>query len=198
MKKQNLKKIIALAAAATLSLSLAACGSPAPGGDGPSKPQAGQLKIGIIQYAPHPSLDNCTNGFIQGLADAGYKDGENIKIDLQNAQGESANADLMAKNMVAGKYDMIVGVATPAAMSAYSAARETEIPVIFTAVSDPLAAGIVQTMDAPASGATGTSDALNLDGQLKMIRALLPEAQKIGILYTTSEPNSVSNLKKFT
>ncbi|MEG2119848.1 MAG: ABC transporter substrate binding protein, partial [Pseudoflavonifractor sp.] len=168
MKKHNLKNLFALTVVSALTLSLAACGTPAPGGDGPSQPEAGQLKIGIIQYAPHPSLDNCTNGFIQGLADAGYKDGENVKIDLQNAQGEGANADMMAKNMVAGGYDMIVGVATPSAMSAYSAARETKIPVVFTAVSDPLAAGIVKAMDAPASGATGTSDALNLDGQLKI------------------------------
>ncbi|MEG2456166.1 MAG: ABC transporter substrate-binding protein, partial [Oscillospiraceae bacterium] len=198
---KTLKKLLTLTLSLALVFTLASC-TPAPGGDGPSKPtepvaDGKQLKVGIIQYAPHPSLDNCTNGFIQGLADGGYVDGENIAIDLQNASGEVSNADLMAKNMVAAGYDMIAAVATPAAMSAYAAVRGTDIPVVFVAVADPVATGVVKTLEAPETGATGTADTLNLEGQLKMIRAFLPDAKTIGILYTTSEPNSVSNLKRF-
>ncbi len=190
MKKNTVKKLISLTAAATMVLlPLTGC---------TSSPAAGKtLKIGVIQYAPHPSLDNCYEGFVQGLASAGYVDGQNIVIDFQNAQGEMNNSDTMAKNMTASGYDMLVGIATPAAMSAYVAAKESGIPVIFSAVSDPVAAGIVESMENPNSGATGTSDALNLEGQIQLIRALLPEAKTIGILYTTSEPNSVSNLKAF-
>ncbi|MDK2903556.1 MAG: putative tryptophan/tyrosine transport system substrate-binding protein [Clostridiales bacterium] len=156
-----------------------------------------KIKIGVIQYAPHPSLDNCYKGFIEGLASAGYKDGDNVEIYFQNAQGEQTNSDMIAKNMVVSKYDMIVAIATPAAMSAYSAAKDSDIPIVFSAVSDPLAAGIVESLEKPGTNATGTSDVLPLEDQMKMIRAFLPDAKKIGIIYTTSEPNSVAHLTKF-
>ena len=155
------------------------------------------LKIGVIQIAPHPSLDNCYQGFVEGLAAAGYQDGQNIKIDYQNAQGEMANSDMIAKNMVSAQYDLILGIATPSAMSAYSAAKDTDIPVVFSAVSDPVAAGIVKSLEKPEFNSTGTSDVLPLEAQMQMIRAFLPEAKKIGILYTTSEPNSVTHLAAF-
>ncbi|HPE16154.1 MAG TPA: ABC transporter substrate-binding protein [Oscillospiraceae bacterium] len=202
MKKFG-KKILTAAFAAALALSLAACGSsqttPSPSASAEPSPSesAEPLKIGVIQYAPHASLDNCYTGFVQGLEAAGYVDGENIEIDFQNAQGESSTADLIAKNMVASQYDLILGIATPAAMSAYSAAKDTEIPVVFSAVSDPVAAGIVQSLETPGMNCTGTSDVLNLEAQMKMIRAFLPDAKTIGILYTTSEPNSISQLASF-
>lgn len=157
---------------------------------------AKSFKIGVIQYAPHPSLDNCYTGFKAGLEEAGLKDGTNLTIDFQNAQGDVANSDLIAKNMVSKKYDLIMGIATPSAMSAYSAAKDADIPVVFTAVSDPVSAGIVKSIDAPGTNCTGSSDVLPLEEQVKMIRAFLPSAKKIGILYTTSEPNSVSQLKE--
>ena len=93
-----------------------------------SKEESRTLKIGVIQYAPHPSLDNCYEGFVQGLEEAGFKVGDNIEIDYQNAQGEMSNSDMIAKNMIASKYDLILGIATPSAMSAYSAAKDTDIP----------------------------------------------------------------------
>lgn len=206
MKKHNLKKLFSLAAAAAMTLSLAACvptGTTAPSGSAtPSAtPTAGEKKvtIGIIQFAPHPSLDNCTEGTLKGLEAAGFKNGENgVTIDVKNAQGQPETGDMIAKNMVSSKYDLIIGVATPAAMSAYSAAKDSGIPTVFCAVSDPVAAGLAKTLEKPDTGATGTSDTLNLDGQLKMIRAMLPEAKTVGVLYTTSEPNSVSALKTFT
>ena len=213
MKKHTLKKLSALACAAAMTLSLAACtssgtggdptGSAAPGGStSPSVlPTAGEGKvtIGIIQFAPHPSLDNCTEGTLKGLEAAGFKDGENgVTIDVKNAQGQPETGDMIAKNMVSSQYDLIIGVATPAAMSAYSAAKDSKIPTVFCAVSDPVAAGLVKSLEAPGTGTTGTADTLNLDGQLKMIRAMLPEAKTVGVLYTTSEPNSVSALKTFT
>lgn len=198
MKKLNLKQVLSLCAATALALSLTACGG-APAASGTASPTVGQgAKIGIIQFAPHPSLDNCTNGTVRGLEAAGYKHGENdVTVDIQNAQGQAETATMMAKNMVSSGYNIIIGVATPAAMSAYSAAKDAKTQTIFCAVSDPVAAGLVQSLENPQSGTTGTADTLNLEGQLKMIRALLPEAKSIGILYTTSEPNSVSNLKKF-
>jgi len=202
-----MKKIMSIIAAFILILSLAACSSapaststPVPTPSAPeaaATPNAGKtFRIGVIQYAPHPSLDNCYTGFKMGLEEAGLIEGQNISIDFQNAQGETTNADLLAKSMVTKQYDLIMAIATPAAMSAYSAAKETDIPVVFTAVSDPVAAGIVKSLEKPETNCTGSSDVLPLEEQVKMIRAFLPEATKIGILYTTSEPNSVSQLSE--
>jgi putative ABC transport system substrate-binding protein len=207
--KNTMKKIVSVFAALLMAASLAACagGAPSASSAAPSASSAApsasasgaagkSYKIGVIQYAPHPSLDNCYTGFKAGLEEAGLKEGTNLTIDFQNAQGDTSNSDLIAKNMVSKKYDLIMAIATPSAMSAYSAAKDADIPVVFTAVSDPVAAGIVKAIDKPDTNCTGSSDVLPLEQQVKMIRAFLPEAKKIGILYTTSEPNSVSQLKE--
>ena len=200
MKKHTLKKFVAAACAAALAFSMTAC-SNGDGGGGRDETPSGNggetLKVGILQYAQHPSLDNCYEGVVQGLEEAGYVDGENLKIDYQNGNGDSETNNMIASNFVSQGYDLIVAIATPAAISAYAAAKSAEIPVVFCAASDPVSAGLVQSMEAPNSGATGTADSLNLEGQMQMIRALLPDADTIGILYTTSEPNSLSHLKTF-
>lgn len=152
----------------------------------------GQFTVGIIQYASHPSLDNCYKGVKTALNET-Y--GNNIKIDFQNGNADIATCDSIAKNMVAKNYDMIIPIATPAALSAYAAAKEKNIPVVFCAVSDPVAAGLAKSLDNPEPGCTGTSDVLNLKAQLELITSMQPNAKKIGVLYTTSEANSVSHLK---
>ena len=154
------------------------------------------VTVGVIQYATHPSLDNCYEGFVQGLAEGGYVEGDNLTIDFQNAMGYMANSDMQAKTMVSNGEDMLVGIATPSAMSAYAATKDEGKPVVFVAVSDAVAAGIVKSNEEPGTNCTGVSDVLNLEEQVKMIRAFQPEAKKIGIIYTTSEPNSVSHLEK--
>ncbi|HJD23836.1 MAG TPA: ABC transporter substrate-binding protein [Firmicutes bacterium] len=192
--KLRYKATAALAAVLT-ALSLAGC-SDTPAADDGSAGDGGSVTIGVIQYAVHASLDNCYDGLIEGLAEAGYKEGENLTIDFQNAQSQVTTADQLAQNMAAKNYDMIIGIATPAAMSAYGATQGTDIPTIFCAVSDPVGAGLVSSLDAPGGNCTGTSDLLNLEAQLKLIRAVQPDAKTIGILYTTNEANSVSHLKK--
>ncbi|HEX3027219.1 MAG TPA: ABC transporter substrate-binding protein [Clostridia bacterium] len=203
--KNTFKKMISAVMALAMAASVTACSSgtassASSAASTAASASAGQaaksFKIGVIQYAPHPSLDNCFKGFKAGLEEAGLKEGTNLTIDFQNAQGDVSNSDLIAKNMVSKKYDLIMGIATPSAMSAFSAARTANIPVVFTAVSDPVAAGIVKSNDKPGNNCTGSSDVLPLEQQVKMIRAFLPNAKKIGILYTTSEPNSVSQLKQ--
>ncbi len=188
------KKTIAIALAAfTAALGLTACTGTSTA-DKPTEPKD-VYTVGVIQYATHPSLDNCYTGFVQGLAAEGFVEGENLKIDFQNAQGDIANSDLMAKTMVTNKVDLMAAVATPAAMSQYSAAKNTNIPMVFTAVSDPVAAGLVKSLEQPGTNVTGTSDVLPLAKQVEMIRAFLPDAKKIGVIYTTSETNSISHLK---
>lgn len=153
------------------------------------------LKVGVIQYMSHPSLDNCYEGIREALLNSG------IKMDIERQTGSAASADsdcsITADNMVAAGYDIIIAIATPAAVSAFTATENTDIPVIFCAVSDPVQANLVDSNEAPGDTCTGTSDVLDLAAQLALIRAMQPDVQKIGVLYTTSEPNSLSNLAVF-
>lgn len=209
--KKSIKTILAAALAVVMIFALVGCAgttpaeSSAPASEAASESASADesaaggdvVTVGVIQYATHPSLDNCYTGFLQGLAEEGFVEGENLEIDFQNAQGDMANSDIMAKNMVSKNESMIMGIATPAAMSAYAATKNEGIPVVFSAVSDPVAAGIVKSNDSTETNCTGTSDVLNLEAQMQMIRAFLPDATKIGVIYTTSEPNSISHLEKF-
>lgn len=153
-------------------------------------------RIGIGQFAQHGSLDNCYTGFVEGLAEAGLVEGDNLTIDPQNAQADMGIAQQIAAQFAAEKVDMMVGIATPMAQACYNAA-DGAIPTIFTAVTDPVAAGFVKEDGTAAGEVTGTSDALPVEAQLKMIRAMLPDATKIGILYTTSEVNSISAIAEY-
>ena len=183
-----MKKIIAVMLAVIMMLAFAGCGET-------QNEKNSVLKIGIIQYMSHPSLDNCYNGVISALESSGLQ----YTVDYQIGSGNSADSDCtnFAKNMVAANYDMIIAIATPAAKSTFAATDDTEIPVIFCAVSDPVAAGLVESMDAPGYLCTGTSDVLDLEAQVALIKAMQPEVKSIGILYTSSEDNSITNLKNF-
>lgn len=155
------------------------------------------FKIGVIQFADHPSLDNCYKGFVEGLADEGFVDGQNITIEKQSGQADTATTNQIADSFVSQGMDLICGIATPAAQAAYNAASKKNIPVIFNAVTDPVAAELANPDGSAKKGITGVSDALPIDQQLQMVRAFLPEAKKIGILYSTSEVNSASSLAKY-
>lgn len=150
-------------------------------------------KVAILQYMPHSSLDNCTQGIKNALDEAG------IEYDVQVGSSGSADTDCQsyAQQMVASDYDLIIAVATPAAMSAYSAVQNasSDTPVVFSAVSDPVAAGLVETMEAPGKNCTGTADAIDIAGQIELIKTLQPEIKTLGVFYTTSEANSISQLK---
>lgn len=154
------------------------------------------FKVGVIQYMSHPSLDNCYAGIKAALTE---KYGSNVKIDFQIGSDATADADCAAyaKTMVAQKCDVIIAIATPAAKSAYAATEGTDIPVIFCSVSDPVEAKLVKTNEAPGSNCTGTSDVLDLEGQIDMIQKFQPDVKTIGVLYTSTEDNSISNLKVF-
>jgi putative ABC transport system substrate-binding protein len=151
-----------------------------------------QLLIGVLQFGSHPSLDNCYEGINEGLSALSQK----YTIDLQDGNFDSATCDTIAKNMVAKNYDIIFAIATPAAISAYAATANSDIPVIFCAVSDPIAAGLVDDPLLPGGHCTGTSDLLDLESQIQLITALQADVKSIGVLYTTSEANSISQLQK--
>ena len=152
------------------------------------------MKVGIIQFMPHSSLDNCTQGVKNAL------DAQGIAYDVQIGSSSSAADDCQnyAANMVAsGDYDMLIAVATPAATAAYSAVRSasSDIPVIFCAVSAPEEAGLVQSLETPGNNCTGTKDVFDIPSQVAMIQALQPELTQLGVLYTTSEANSLAQLE---
>ncbi len=157
----------------------------------------GSYTIGIGQFAEHGSLDNCREGFLAGLAEEGFVEGENLTVLYQNAQADGANASQIATNFVGRNVDLICAIATPMAQSAYSAAMETNIPVIYTAVTDPVAAELATEDGVPVGEISGTSDELPVKAQLEMIRQILPEAKTIGIMYTTSEVNSESTIAQY-
>ena len=182
------KRVMAATMATAAMLALTACGK-----------QTGEIQytVGISQFAEHGSLDNCRVEFLEGLAEAGIEEGKNLTVVFDNAQADMGTTSTIADSYVSQKVDLVCAIATPAAMSAYNACMNTEIPVIYTAVSDPAGAGLATEDGKSIGNISGTSDALPVTEQMQMIRQLLPEAKTIGIIYTTSEANSVSTIAEY-
>ena len=147
--------------------------------------------IGISQYGEHASLDNCREGFLLGLKEAGLTEGEDYTIDYQNASFDNATATQIANNFSSKNVALMSAIATPSATACYAAAEDKNIPVVFNAITDPGEAGLTT------GNITGVSDKLPVDPQLELIRKLQPDAKTIGIIYTTSEPNSVSAIAEY-
>lgn len=152
------------------------------------------VKIGITQIVEHPALDSAREGFIEALKSKGYEDGKNIEIDFQNAQGDMPTTQTIANSFVSKKKDLILAIATPAAQAAYNASKD--IPILITAVTDPVAAGLVKSLEKPDTNVTGTSDDVPIEKQFELLKKLLPNSKKVGILYNTSESNSQIQVEK--
>ena len=176
-----MKKFVAIILAVVLCLSVCACGA---------KDSSAPV-IGICQYGEHGSLDNCREGFIQGLKDAGLVEGTDFVIDYQNASFDDNIDNQIAQSFAAKDVALMCAIATPSAVACYAAAEEKDIPVIYTAISDPEQAKLTS------GNITGTSDKLPVDAQLELIRAIQPDAKTIGIVYTTSEANSISTIAEY-
>lgn len=154
-------------------------------------------RIGIGQFAEHPSLDNCRIGIIEGLKEYGFIEGKNLEIKYDNAETDGSFANQIYNNYKNNNMDLVFAIATPMAQSAYSIFRDTNTPVIFSAVTDPIAANIANDDKSPVGNITGTSDKLPVEAQLDLIRKMYPDAKRVGILYTTSEINSISSIKEY-
>ncbi|KXA59196.1 ABC transporter substrate binding protein [Streptococcus mitis] len=148
------------------------------------------FRIGISQFITHQSLDATREGFVDELAKQGYVEGKNIEIDLQNAQGEQRNLKTISQQL-AESSDVVLAIATPSAQSLANTTQTT--PVVFSAVTDPVSAKLVESREHPGGNVTGTSDQSSdaISTQINLIKKVLPKAKIIGILYTQSEPNSV-------
>ena len=191
------KKMISLMITAALLTAFAGCGV-ATSASGSENSSGGEsYTIGISQFAEHGSLDNCREGFLEGLKEEGLEEGKNLTVKVNNAASDMGTAAQIAQSFAADDMDLICAIATPAAQAAYNAAMDKGIPVIYTAVTNPEEAQLADSDGNPVGAVTGTSDQLPVEAQLKMIRELLPEAKTIGILYTTSEANSVYSISQY-
>lgn len=155
-------------------------------------------KIGIIQIIEHPSLNTIREEMLAELAASGYKDGENITIDYQSAQGDASNLKTISQKFVTSGYDLIIAIATPSAQAVVG--ETTEIPIIFSACTDPVGSGLVASMEKPGGNVTGTSDAVSAEKIMGLALEITPGIKTIGALYNAGETNSVAvinDLKAF-
>ncbi|GED59111.1 ABC transporter substrate-binding protein [Brevibacillus formosus] len=183
-----------------LLLSVTACGqqsatpannsTPAPSTTTAPAPstETKQLTIGISQFVEHPALDAAREGFISQLAKNGYEKDKQVKIDVQSAQASMDTAIQIAQKFEADKVDLVLAIATPTAQAAAQTSKE--IPILFTAVTDPVEAGLVAAMDKPGANVTGTSDMNPVEEQLKLIKEMKADAKSVGIIYSSGEVNS--------
>lgn len=186
--KTSLRSMVALAAAGMLTL--AACGgeaedagTPTTGAD-PTGDGGGSYSIGITQIVSHPSLDAARDGFKEGLAEAGIE----ATFDEQNAQNDQATATSIATRFAGADLDLVLAIATPSAQAV--AASITDVPVLFTAVTDPVSADLVDSLDTPGANLTGTTDMNPVAEQIALVKRVAPDAQSVGIIYSSGEVNS--------
>ncbi len=147
-----------------------------------------RIKIGVIQLVEHSALDADYKGFVDGLAEAGYVDGENIKIDYHNAQGEQVNCVTIAEKLINDRDNLIFAIATPAAQAVANLTKD--IPILISSVTDPESAKLVQKNTAPGGNVSGTSDLTPCAVQMELLKRIVPDAKTVGMLYCSSEQNS--------
>ena len=163
-------------------------------GEDTNKTQNKEVKVGVLQLLSHPALDQIYKGLEDGLAKEGYKVGENLKIDLQNAQGDQSNLASMGQKLVTDNNDILVGITTPATLSLSNATKDK--PIIMAGITYPVEAGLIKSEDKPGNNITGVSDRTPIKQQLEVMKKVLPKMKKVGILYTASEDNSVKQAQE--
>lgn len=199
MKKTFITSVVVIILIFALALIQAGCGSSstseksAPSTQNADKTDAGQsskvYKIGISQFVEHPALDSARKGFIDGLKENGFEEGKNLEIIIENAQADFSTTQAIANKLVNEKVDLILAIATPSAQAAAKATKD--IPILITAVTDPVDAGLVKSMEKPGTNVTGTTDMNPVKDQLKLLKEIIPSAKNLGIIYNAAEPNSI-------
>lgn len=181
-----MKKILSIVLSIIImsTLILSGCGNT-------STSSSSSLNIGIVQIMEHPSLDAARQGFLDALAENGYKEGENLSINYENAQGDMPTLNSIAQSLAGDETDLILAIATPSAQAVANATKGTSIPVLFTAVTDPVAAGLVESMEKPNTNLTGTTDMSPVAEQIKLIKDIDHSVKSVGVIYNTGEINSV-------
>jgi len=164
---------------------------------GTGRSDAGMVRVGVTQIASHAALDADQKGFEAALTSAGFKEGVSIVYDRQNAQGDPAKADAIARKFVSNKVDLIHGIATPTTQAVVKST--TKIPIVFSSITDPVSAGIVPKNSAPGkktgTNVTGVSDLWPVALQMETYAKFVPKAKKWGTIYNPAETNSVMHIK---
>ena len=204
MKKNNIRKMIAGVMATVMCLALAACGSTAaettaePTAEAAAETETTETAevttytVGICNYVDDASLNQIVENIQNRLAEIGEENGVNFEIKYDNCNADASVMEQIIADFIADDVDLMVGVATPVAMRMQSATEGTDIPVVFSAVSDPVSAGLVESLEAPGANLTGTSDYLDTTAVMNLIFALDPDATKIGLLYDQGQDSSTS------
>lgn len=175
------KKILAITICLALFLGISGCGS----NDGSNK----VYKIGVLQLVQHDALDKANEGFMKALEDNGFKDGENIEVDYQNAAGDQSNCQTISDGFVNDNKDLILAIGTPAAQAV--ANKTKDIPILVTAVTDPADAGLVKSNEKPETNVSGTSDLTPVEEQIDLLKQIVPDAKTVGVMYCSNESNSI-------
>jgi putative tryptophan/tyrosine transport system substrate-binding protein len=155
-----------------------------------------KYKVGISQFIEHPALDADRKGFIAALKENGFVEGQNLELDYQSAQGDASTVNTISQKFVSDKKDLILAIATPNAQSLVKATANTDIPVVFTAITDPMKAKLVDNLEKPGKNITGYSDTHpdSIKNSISSIKDMFPNAKKVGIVYNSGEANSVVNV----
>lgn len=179
--KKSRLKVVALGMSLTLSLLAMGCG-------GQNESGKSKVNVGIVQLVEHTALDAANKGFVDGMAAKGFKEGEKVTYDRQNAQADQSNLQNIAHRFVSNNVDLICAIATPAAQTA--ANITADIPIVATAVTDYEAAKLVKNVAEPGTNVTGTTDMNPVGKQLELLLQIVPQAKTIGTIYSSSEVNS--------
>ncbi|MGL4876040.1 MAG: ABC transporter substrate-binding protein [Clostridium sp.] len=150
------------------------------------------INIGICQLTQHEALDEANLGFTEKIKTLLEKEGVSVNIDLKNAQGDFQTAQTIGTQFASDKKDLIFAIATPSAQAMYNSTKE--IPIVFTAVTDPVIAGIAESFESSGNNTTGVSDMVPVDRQIELMTKLIPSTKKLGFIYNTSESNSLVQL----
>lgn len=153
-----------------------------------------QKHVAITAIVEHPALDQARQGIIDELKDAGFIEGENLRLQFQSAQGNSATAAQIAKKYAGDNPDVAIGIGTPSAQALLASTRT--VPIVYTAVTDPVAANLVRSWEAKGGNVTGVSDHLPLEPQMELVKTIIPEVKSIGFVYSPGEVNSTIVLKQ--
>ncbi|MFR6292306.1 MAG: ABC transporter substrate-binding protein [Peptococcaceae bacterium] len=184
MKPTFFKKFLSLTILISLLFTVTACGN--------TEQNSDKLTIGIVQLTDNGAFEDMREGFIQELADKGYGE-DNVTLVYKNAQGDATNLNTICQEMADSQVDLVAAIATPAAQA--MVALESDIPVIFISVGNPVGAGVITEMEHPDKNATGTSNAIPVNEIFELAQELTPQVQTYGLLYATNEVNSVTTIK---
>lgn len=152
--------------------------------------------IGINQLMTNPGIDAIREGFLDEMGKLGYKEGDNIKYSQENSQGDNTTAQSIAKKFISDKVDLIFAITTPTAQVCANEVKGTNIPLVFGAVTDPVSAGLVNSLEKPGGNITGTSDRWPTAAQFDLLLQLVPKVKRVGVVYNPGESNSEANIKE--